>query len=51
LQAIYAEWAPEKKHAADHIVQVARDEWFDSQTIEQIKQTLKDYAEIYEFDF
>lgn len=26
LQEIYAERAPEKKHAADHIVQVARDE-------------------------
>lgn len=51
LQEIYAERAPEKKHAADHIVQVARDEWFDSQTIEQIKQTLTDYSEIYDFDF
>lgn len=51
LQEIYREWEPQKKEAAERILTMAQEEGFDEATIDEMRQTLKQYAEIYEFDF
>lgn len=51
LQKIYSERAPQKREAAERIISLAREEHISEIIIEQMKHTLQQYAQVYEFDF
>jgi len=51
LQELYKERIPQKKEAIERILSLAVEENIDAETIQAIKETLKQYSQIYEFDF
>lgn len=51
LQEIYAAWVPQKREAVERILTLAQEEGYTGEQLEAMKNTISQYAKIYEFDF